>query len=110
MGDVTAVTGGLAGISGRHLLQGRPPPVTTQLTGAAADGANTVVDGLGSVLQTLELEPQPSTRHVLQATSAPATRDAQLVDTVSSLHLTCMSVFALVPDLTESVKATALSL
>ena len=37
-----------------------PPPVTTQVTSAATDGANTVVNGLGSALQTLELEPQPA--------------------------------------------------
>ena len=58
--DVTGITGGLVGISGRHLLQSPPPPMTTQLTGAATDGANTVVNGLGSLLQTLELVPQPT--------------------------------------------------
>ena len=83
MSDVTGITGSLAGISGRHLLQSPPPPVTTQLTSAATNGANTVVNGVERVLQTLELVPQPVSRHLLHATPSPLT-DAALVNTVGA--------------------------
>ena len=86
-GAVTSATGGLAGISGRHLLQtSPPPPVTTQLTSAATDAGNTVVSSVQSLLETLELEPQPepASRHLLQATPPPVTGDAALVNTVGA--------------------------
>ena len=68
-----------------HADQAQPQPATTQLTSAATDGANTVVNGVEGVLQTLELVPQPASRHLLQATPPPLTGDAQLVNTVGSL-------------------------
>ena len=85
MGAVTGATGGLAGVSGRHLLQVSPAPTTTQVTDAATGAANTVVSSLGSLMQTLELEPAPSSRHLLQATPAPTTGDAALVNSVGAL-------------------------
>ncbi len=105
VGAAISTLGGLTGIGGRHLLQSPPSPVTSQLMGAVTDAGNTGVGGVSQGLQTLELVPQPTMRHLLQATAAPGTGDAQLVDTVSSLQLTSMSVSALVPGLTESVDA-----
>ena len=99
MSDVTGVTGGLTGISGRHLLQSPPPPVTTQLTSAATDGANTVVNGVEGVLQTLELVPQPASRHLLQATPPPFTGDAALVNTVGTPPVFGMSATDVFPHL-----------
>ena len=96
MGATTGTTGGLTGISGRHLLQSTTPaPVTTQLINAATEAGNIGLGGVEQVAGTLELVPQAkTTRHLLQATPAPETGIAQLVNTVSSLHLTCMTVFA----------------
>ena len=109
VGATTGTTGGLTGISGRHLLQSTTPaPVTTQVTNAVTDAGNMGVSGASQGLQTLELVPESKTRHLLQATPAPETGIAQLVNTVRYLHLTCMTVFVLVPGLTESVRATAL--
>ena len=56
---VTGITGGLTGISGRHLLQSPPSPVTDQLLGAVTDAGNTVVTGVNAALTTLELVPPP---------------------------------------------------
>ena len=110
---VGGLVGATTGISARHLLQSSSPtpPVTTQLTNAATDAGNIGVGGIEQVAGTLELVPQAkTTRHLLQATPAPETGLAQVVNTVSSLHLTCMTVFAWVPGLTRSARATGLSL
>ena len=105
VGAATSTLGGLTGIGGRHLLGSPPSPLTSQLMGAVTGAGNTGVGGVSQGLQTLGLVPQPTMRHLLQATAAPATGDAQLVETVSSLQITSMSVSALVPSLTESVDA-----
>eukprot|EP00891_Asterochloris_glomerata_P007913 jgi/Astpho2/7913/Aster-06391 len=84
VGAATSTLGGLTGIGGRHLLGSPPSPVTSQLMGAVTGAGNTGVGGVSQGLQTLGLVPQPTMRHLLQATAAPATGDAQLVDTVQN--------------------------
>ena len=83
----TGITDGLLGVGRRHLLQGPPASVLSQLTGAVTDAGNIGVGGASQGLQALELVPETKTRHLLQATAAPETGIAQLVNTVSSLNL-----------------------
>ena len=73
--------------------------MTTQLTSAATDGANTVVNGVEGVLQTLELVPQPASRHLLQATPPPLTGVAALVNTVGTPPVFGMSATDVFPHL-----------
>ena len=60
----TGITDGLLGVGRRHLLQGPPASVLSQLTGAVTDAGDIAVGGVEQLADTLELvsPPPPATR------------------------------------------------